>query len=77
MLLPSGNSCSIPRFWLRVLRSADTAALAISPRDAAVLANLADVRFSLSSPVSDGSGGKELHGRCELMDVHFGQQDMK
>lgn len=62
LLLPEGAAQPlVPRFWLRVLRSADVAALAISPRDAAVLAHLADVRFSL-----DGSeDGSELHGRRE------------
>lgn len=43
----------MPRFWLRVLKSADAAALAISPRDAAVLAALADIRFSLDGTPAD------------------------
>lgn len=62
LLLPKGASeTQVPRFWLRVLKSADAAALAISPRDAAVLAALADVRFSL-----DGTAGaSELQGKCE------------
>lgn len=70
LLVPSGSSSTaVPRFWLRVLRSADAAALAISSRDAAVLAALADVRFSLSpsssSSSSSGAAGssKELHGK--------------
>jgi hypothetical protein len=64
LLLPvEGQPLTVERFWLRVLRTADAAALAISPRDAAVLASLADVRFSLDS-TEDGS---ELHGRRELV----------
>jgi hypothetical protein len=51
----------VPRFWLRVLKAADAAALAISPRDAAVLAALADVRFSLDAT----PGATELQGKCE------------
>eukprot|EP00878_Enallax_costatus_P038880 GHUV01044368.1.p1 GENE.GHUV01044368.1~~GHUV01044368.1.p1 ORF type:complete len:515 (+),score=231.98 GHUV01044368.1:220-1764(+) len=64
-LLPPGSSSTVvPRFWLRVLRSADAAALAVSPRDAAVLAHLADIRFSLTSV--DAGSSKELHGKLEL-----------
>jgi hypothetical protein len=63
------SSTSVPRFWLRVLRSADAAALAISSRDAAVLASLADVRFSLSSsgssPAEPGAS-RELVGKREF-----------
>jgi hypothetical protein len=60
----------VPRFWLRVLRSADAAALAVTARDAAVLACLADVRFSLRSNVSSEDSSsvmKELHGKRELL----------
>jgi hypothetical protein len=63
------SSTSVPRFWLRVLRSADAAALAISSRDAAVLASLADVRFSLSSSSSspaEPGASRELVGKREL-----------
>ncbi|KAF8069510.1 NUDT19 [Scenedesmus sp. PABB004] len=64
LLLPPGASePSVPRFWLRVLRSADAAALAISSRDAAVLASLADVRLSITA----GAGSsREAHGKLEL-----------
>lgn len=63
LLLPSGAAeTAVERFWLRVLRATDAGALAISSRDAAVLAQLADVRFSLSG--GGGSGG-ELHGKRE------------
>lgn len=52
-----------------MLRSADAAALAISSRDAAVLAALSDVRFSLSSSSSsspsEGAGSRELRGKRE------------
>jgi hypothetical protein len=62
LLLPDGTDhTAVPRFWLRVLKSADAAALAISPRDAAVLACLADVRFSLNGSPSSS----ELQGKCE------------
>jgi hypothetical protein len=62
LLLPEGaDTTTVPRFWLRVLKSADAAALAISPRDAAVLACLADVRFSLNGSPSSS----ELQGKCE------------
>jgi hypothetical protein len=64
------SSTSVPRFWLRVLRSADAAALAISSRDAAVLASLADVRFSLSSSSSspaEPGASRELVGKRELL----------
>lgn len=62
LLLPEGaDATQVPRFWLRVLKSADAAALAISPRDAAVLAALADVRFSLDTT----PGASELQGKCE------------
>lgn len=62
LLLPKGaTKTQVPRFWLRVLRSADAAALAISPRDAAVLSALADVRFSLDA----GAEPSELQGKCE------------
>lgn len=65
LLLPAGVSkTQVPRFWLRVLKSADAAALAISPRDAAVLAALADVRFSLDAT----PGGTELQGKCKCWD---------
>lgn len=69
LLVPAGSSStSVPRFWLRVLRSADAAALAISSRDAAALASLADVRFSLSSSSSAAEIGasRELLGKREL-----------
>jgi len=62
LLLPKGAAkTQVTRFWLRVLRSADAAALAISPRDAAVLSALADVRFSLDA----GAQPSELQGKCE------------
>eukprot|EP00775_Hariotina_reticulata_P010883 gene10883-11037_t len=66
---PSTSQPAVPRFWLRVLRSADAAALAISARDAALLACLADVRFSLHSNGSSGESSsimKELHGKLEM-----------
>ncbi|WIA10139.1 hypothetical protein OEZ85_010346 [Tetradesmus obliquus] len=69
LLVPAGSSStSVPRFWLRVLRSADAAALAISSRDAAALASLADVRFSLSSSSSAAEivASRELLGKLEL-----------
>jgi hypothetical protein len=70
LLVPAvSSSTAVPRFWLRVLRSADAAALAISSRDAAVLASLADVRFSLtSSSISPAEPGasKELLGKREF-----------
>eukprot|EP00879_Flechtneria_rotunda_P025860 GHRR01027513.1.p1 GENE.GHRR01027513.1~~GHRR01027513.1.p1 ORF type:complete len:253 (+),score=116.37 GHRR01027513.1:224-982(+) len=88
LLVPAGAKSTIsPRFWLRVLRSADAAALAISRRDAAVLAALTDVRFQLSrgskaeaGGISSGSSSSssELHGTCESLTwasgawAHFG-----
>jgi hypothetical protein len=64
LLFPQGADAPlVPRFWLRVLKSADAAALAISPRDAAVLAALADVRFSLDTT----PGASELQGKCKWL----------
>lgn len=61
-------------YLLRVLRSMDTAALAITPRDAAVLQHLVDVRFEIQQQQTEGSGGggsgsgssQEVHGTLEL-----------
>ncbi|KAI8468540.1 MAG: hypothetical protein J3K34DRAFT_522830 [Monoraphidium minutum] len=42
-------------YWLRVLRAVDAAALAITPRDAAVLQHLVDVRYEVEQ--GGGTGG--------------------
>ena len=47
LLAAAGPDRAPPRFWLRVLRCVDAAALAITPRDAAVLQHLADVRLEV------------------------------
>lgn len=62
-----------PRYWLRVLRSVDAAALAITRRDAAVLQHLVDVRYEVRAPEggassgsSTGGGEQQVHAALEL-----------
>jgi len=55
LLLEAGAPAAPRCYWLRLLRSIDTAALAITPRDAAVLQHLVDVRFELLPAASSSS----------------------
>jgi hypothetical protein len=63
-----------PSFWLRVLRATDAGGLSITPRDAAVLQHLVDVRFDVAPPEDKGKGGGSgedtLHG---LLELEFGE----
>jgi hypothetical protein len=68
-------------FWLRALRSIDAAALAITPRDAAVLQHLVDVRYevqqdsagSASSGAGGGGGGGGEQQVQGLLELEFGE----
>jgi hypothetical protein len=67
LLSSDGRSTRIPCYWLHVLRGTDTGALAITRRDAAVLAHLADVRYHIQVPERPGAAGQpqEVTAKCK------------
>jgi hypothetical protein len=66
LLSDDGSSSRIPGFWLHVLRSTESGALAITRRDAAVLSQLADVRCSMVLPKGvDSRGLTEVTVACK------------
>ncbi len=73
LLLEAGAPAAPRCYWLRVLRAVDAAALAVTPRDAAVLQHLVDVRFELEADAAAAGAGADgglqqtaLRGTWEL-----------